>query len=225
MIMSRPLLHVVCFLLVFFVLNKSVSSFEQPGFLVMLECAESIHEDVLFNMQTRRMEELLYLALATKRSLVEPFYHYGARNWTWFEQHPHASDISPGVLGILQEPLTDYFRPAPLEALLGSPMLQFSSFLKASSAMLDLLVRFLPAHRADMCGSGPVETRAFGHRVRARRVVCVDPRSGGALRTAVELAGQGGGWVGLEFMPAKLVELRVAGWRAGEERRKVGDEE
>jgi len=67
------------------------------------------------------MEELVYLAGASGRALVEPHYLFGARNWSWFEHggrnaRAGTAELSAAVVGTVSQPLGAFFRRAPLEA-------------------------------------------------------------------------------------------------------------
>lgn len=74
--MAAKLLLFTVLLLSFAELSVSVL-IQLPGF-------PDPNTDVLFNMQTRRMEETIFLAQETSHVLVEPYYLFGARNWTWY---------------------------------------------------------------------------------------------------------------------------------------------
>ena len=74
--------------------------------LLLLPSSPDPNTDVLFNMQTRRVEEVVHLAIVSARTLVEPAYVFGARNWTWFEDAHHNQlssnkDIHQGVFGTI----------------------------------------------------------------------------------------------------------------------------
>uniref|UniRef100_A0A7S0DW26 Uncharacterized protein n=1 Tax=Hanusia phi TaxID=3032 RepID=A0A7S0DW26_9CRYP len=147
--------------------------------LLPLESSPDPNTDVLFNMQTRRMEELVYLALMSDRRLVEPQYSFGARNWTWFEsannnQQANNERIHQGVLGLVQEPLSSFFLLDPLQKLLGSNIQSLESFHDRSGGRIDRLLRFygtgLPA-----CDPQASYVTSYGYEWSVSSVECLSP--------------------------------------------------
>lgn len=190
------------------------NSAQEEGWLVLLPCSAIISKDVLFNMQTRRMEEVIYLASSSERTLVEPYYLYGARNWSWFEQNPHSDDFNEGIFGIIQEPLGDYFQLDPISALLGSPIQAMPDFVSSTGGALDLVIRFFTSSEED-CQIEGAAVDAYGEHWIGEQLICLDVRSLRSLDPLLRLLRDKGRFprVGLHYMPPKLVELRYPAWR------------
>ena len=147
--------------------------------LLTLESSPDPNTDVLFNMQTRRMEELVYLALMAERVLVEPQYSFGARNWTWFEssnnnQQAKNEVIHEGVLGLVQEPLSSFFLLDPLQKLLGSNIEPLGGFHSRAGGRIDRLLRFqrpgLPT-----CDREAATVTSYGYKFSVSAVECLSP--------------------------------------------------
>jgi hypothetical protein len=186
---------------------------QEDGRLVLLPCSAIISKDVLFNMQTRRMEEVIFLASSSERTLVEPHYLYGARNWSWFEENPHSDDFNEGILGIIEEPLGDYFDLHPISALLGSPIQPMSEFVSSSGGALDLIIRFFTSDEED-CQREGTSLDAYGEHWIGEQLICLDVRSLRSLDPLLHLLrDKSFPRIGLHYMPPKLVELRFPAWR------------
>ena len=147
--------------------------------LLTLESSPDPNTDVLFNMQTRRMEELVYLALMAERVLVEPQYSFGARNWTWFEssnnnQQAKNEAIHERVLGLVQQPLSSFFLLDPLQKLLGSNIEPLGGFHSRAGGRIDRLLRFqrpgLPT-----CDREAATVTSYGYKFSVSAVECLSP--------------------------------------------------
>ena len=177
-------------------------------------CRSLDQTDDLLHLRRRRMEEVIFLAQDSGRALVEPFYLYGARNWTWFERHPHARDFSPGILGIVAEPLGDYFELGPISALLPAPIIPLPSFVSSSGGVLDLIIRFFGSGGAEDCQAAGAAVDAYGQDWVGRQLVCLDVRALASLDPLWRLLrDRQYRSVGLHLLPPKLVELRYPAWR------------
>jgi len=189
--------------------------------LLTLESSPDPNTDVLFNMQTRRMEELVYLALMAERVLVEPQYSFGARNWTWFEssnnnQQAKNEVIHEGVLGLVQEPLSSFFLLDPLQKLLGSNIEPLGGFHSRAGGRVDRLLRFqgpgLPA-----CDRQAASVTSYGYKFSVSAVECLSPWQFSSIDDFLNLLVEGE-IVAIQFMPAKFVELRFPSWRQSDVR-------
>ena len=146
--------------------------------LLLLPSSPDPNTDVLFNMQTRKVEEAVHMAAVLGRTLVEPTYVFGARNWTWFEDSHHNQlasnkEIHNGVLGTIQEPLSSFFDLDPLERLLQQPIPSVTTFVSTCGNTIDLVFRFYGHSGIVSCDPSATPAHAWGVTWDVRRVVCV----------------------------------------------------
>jgi len=193
--------------------------------LLLLPSSPDPNTDVLFNMQTRKVEEAVHLATVSGRTLVEPAYVFGARNWTWFEDAHHNqlssnADIHQGVLGTIEEPLSSFFELAPLERLMQRAIPSLASHTAACGHHLDLIVRFYGHSGISTCDDSSLRVPAWGVTWVASRVVCVHAAQLANEQALVDMT-LSASTLALEFLPPKFVEQRRPGWRASPERMRV----
>ena len=193
--------------------------------LLLLPSSPDPNTDVLFNMQTRKMEEAVYIAAASGRTLVEPRYIFGARNWTWFEEDNHNQlskneDIDEGMLGTIEEPLSSFFELPPLEHVLQRPISKLSSYIADCGGNLDLVLRFYGHSGIKTCDGSRRRVAAWGIEWTARQVVCVHAQQLKSLDDLLAMAGDAPR-LALEFLPPKFVEQREHGWRWSPARMRV----
>ena len=204
--------------------------------LVMLPSSPDPNTDVLFNMQTRKMEEALYIASESGRSLVEPYYVFGARNWTWFEDGNHNQlsrneDIHAGMLGTIEEPLSSFFDLAPLHHVVHRPVVPLSSYVATCGRELDVVVRFYGHNGMAHCDDGhsgeepwsageASSLSAWGVDWTVLRILCVHSAHVTSVAQLLEMS-QSALRLGVQYLPAKFVEQRRAGWRWSPERARI----
>ena len=193
--------------------------------LLLLPSSPDPNTDVLFNMQTRKVEEAVHLATVSGRTLVEPAYVFGARNWTWFEDAHHNqlssnADIHQGVLGTIEEPLSSFFELAPLERLMQRAIPSLASHTAACGHHLDLIVRFYGHSGISTCDDSSLRVPAWGVTWVASRVVCVHAAQLANEQALVDMT-RSASTQALEFLPPKFVEQRRPSWRASPERMRV----
>jgi hypothetical protein len=193
--------------------------------LLLLPSTPDPNTDVLFNMQTRKIEEALHLAAESGRTLVEPNYVFGARNWTWFEDANHNQlannqEIHRGVLGTIEEPLSSFFELAPLDNLLHRPITSLGSYTAACTHDLDLVIRFWGHSGISSCDSSSTHISAWGVTWNARRVTCLHASQLQTLGELLEMS-RDSSRLALEYLPPKFVEQRQHGWRWSPERLRV----
>ena len=138
------------------------------------------HEEQ-FNAQRFGLMELMYLARAGGRVLVEPLLHLMPRDDVAVE----AGRYGPGsILGHRREPATSFFNASRLAAYV--PLVGVPAFLRASGRRLDHLWRLSPplgcaheragAHLARVVGESGLE--AYGQLLEVAQESCEDgPRS------------------------------------------------
>ena len=193
--------------------------------LLLLPSSTDPNTDVLFNMQTRKMEEAVHIAAVSGRTLVEPSYVFGARNWTWFEDAHHNqlasnADIHQGVLGTIQEPLSSFFELDPLQHLLQRLIPSLTSHVSTCGTSLDLIVRFYGHSSIASCDPSAMDVTAWGVTWAARRVECVHAHELQTLEQLLDIFRDSQA-VALEYLPPKFVEQRHTAWRASPARTRV----
>ena len=215
-------------------LGTEVESESVPSASLTAECGPSLlllpsspdpNTDVLFNMQTRKVEEAVHMAEISERMLVEPYYIFGARNWSWFEDANHNQlvsndEIHRGMLGTIEEPLHSFFELPPIEQLLQQPIPSPLSFADACGHWIDLLIRFYGHSGITTCDDSATEVSAWGVLWAARRVLCVHAMQFKTVDDLIDMT-RNSLRVAVEFLPPKFVELRKEGWRSSAPRWRV----